>query len=195
MKKKLQIVFVVCTWLLAILMVGRVYVNGTFITEPFPDTYVPGNSKIETRLTQQGDRVVMQVLGEISSSASDIWDIVKDHKNMLSNTPRIVKSDLIENDEQHEIMRMSFSVWIWERSTEIKAIKKMTENGYVKEWKQIAGSVRTNNGKWDLRSLSPTSTRVLYELEINTNVPVPQWFERGFIIDYLPKVIRRISKK
>lgn len=194
MKMFFKILFVATTLIVAALMIGRIHSRGSNLFEPFADTYVPESQQIETRLTKQGERVVMQAIAEIPASADRIWNIVKDHQNMVSNTPSVLKSELIENNDQQETMRMVFSVWLWERSTEIKALKKQTPEGYTKEWSQVSGTVKINNGKWDLKSISAGSTRVLYELEIDTDIPIPKWFEQGFVLDYLPKVLKRVRK-
>lgn len=54
---------------------------------------------------------------------------------------------------------------------------------------------KTNNGLWELKSLGPTKTEVLYRLEIDFNFPVPGFMLKTLVASALPKAIHDFSEK
>ena len=55
--------------------------------------------------------------------------------------------------------------------------------------------LKKNNGTWELKALSPTSTHVVYKLEVDFNVPVPGFILKGLIANSLPTAIREFSER
>jgi ribosome-associated toxin RatA of RatAB toxin-antitoxin module len=52
---------------------------------------------------------------------------------------------------------------------------------------------KISNGLWELKSLGPNKTQVLYKLEIEFDFPVPGFVLKKLVASALPKTIREFS--
>jgi ribosome-associated toxin RatA of RatAB toxin-antitoxin module len=63
-------------------------------------------------------------------------------------------------------------------------------------WTQDASKFfKTNNGLWELKSMGPSKTEVLYRLEIDFNFPVPGFMLKTLVASALPKAIHDFTER
>ncbi len=55
--------------------------------------------------------------------------------------------------------------------------------------------MKTNNGSWKLKSLSPSKTEVTYSLELEFSFPVPGFILKGLVANSLPKAMKEFADR
>ena len=55
--------------------------------------------------------------------------------------------------------------------------------------------MKKNDGRWNLRSLGPNQTEVIYTLEVEFNFPAPGFILKGLVSNSLPVAIREFSDR
>lgn len=55
-------------------------------------------------------------------------------------------------------------------------------------------ALKSNKGKWTLKSLAPSLTEVTYEIDIEFKIPVPGFILSGLIKSSLPSMLKNFSE-
>lgn len=172
-------------------MMARLYVRGAVVNPERRDAEGLRAGDVESRLIERDGRLWLQFSALMDAPIDRVWKVVRDYEAMSQFMPSTAKIQIVAPRRARvDIGFLGFSRW-----SEITLTDESTSRERVEAWSQTSGSMASNRGRWVLVDVKGGRTFVRYEIDADSGLPVPGWFERGFLRDVLRVVLWRVEKR
>ena len=134
---------------------------------------------------------------DISASAADVVALLKEC-GPVSRFSSDIRDCMIEDmgpDGEYDIRKEKFAVSpiLPKFKSEFRTDYKTDESGnYVLKVTRISGSLKVQDGRWDILSLAPDRSRVIYQAAIEPKLPIPDHVIREQTAIGIPAILKNI---
>ena len=134
---------------------------------------------------------------DIMVPAETIFAIMLDCARMSEISSDIRACDVLETaeDGSWDIRKQKFSVSpILPKfnSTFKTRYSRNDDDGHIMEIEKISGDLKVQEGRWDIISLGPNNSRVIYQAAIKPALPIPAKIIRKQVAIGIPKILRTL---
>lgn len=134
---------------------------------------------------------------DINVAASEILTIMKDCDLMAKVSPDIRGCEVLEESEDGswDIRKQKFAVSPILPKFKTTFRTNYTSdpvNGYVMKIEKISGDLKVQEGRWDIISLGPNESRVIYQAALKPSLPIPAKIIRKQVAIGIPDILRSL---
>jgi len=126
---------------------------------------------------------------EIQASPEQIMDVLTDFESYPTFLPEIKHTELLETDGQE--WEVKFTVDVIRHLDYTLRLIKVSDT--VLKWSLVEGVFRSNEGSWELQSLSQCVTLATYDIEIEIGMYVPGNILRSLVDNALGETLHRFK--
>ena len=134
---------------------------------------------------------------DIMVPVETIFAIMLDCDRMSEISSDIRACDVLETapDGSWDIRKQKFAVspLLPKITSTFKTVYTRSKNGgHVMEIEKISGDLKVQEGRWDIISLDPNNSRVIYQAAIKPSLPVPAKIIRKQVTIGIPEILRNL---
>lgn len=134
---------------------------------------------------------------DIMTSASNVYEIMLDCNRAAEISTDIRTCDVLEaaEDGSWDVRKQKFSIGKF--LPKVKTIFRThyshgPNGGHVMRIEKVSGDLKVQEGRWDIISLGPNETRVIYQAAIKPSIPVPGKAIRKQVAKEIPEVLQNL---
>jgi uncharacterized protein YndB with AHSA1/START domain len=146
----------------------------------------------EPKAGSKNPTLVVQAV--IEAAPADVWAVIEDSSQYARFMPRVKRAEELLRDGNRIHTRvtvdMPFPLRNLTATTEVFHTEEPPSR-FVREWKQLSGDYRSNEGSWTLTTHEedPARTYVLYAAHIEPKIPIPKKIQSAVQERAMPKMI------
>jgi len=134
---------------------------------------------------------------DIMASAAKVFAVMLNCDRMLEVSPDIRECEVLETSEtgDWDIRKQKFAVspLLPKFSSTFRTDYTSTPNGsHIMTIQRISGDLKVQEGRWDIISLGPMDTRVIYQAALKPAFPVPGKIIRKQVATGIPEILRNL---
>lgn len=127
-------------------------------------------------------------------SAENFYKTIVDYQGYVGSIPGVESIEVLEKSENGAKVKFNINL-----IKKISYTLNLTHKPFEEvSWSLVTGDyMKTNNGKWTLKSLGENKTEVNYSLEIEVKgfIPGLSMIEKGLVTTNLPITMQSFAKK
>ena len=170
----------------------------------------PKLSADETTKLKAGDVVVrsltptadsgvsVRAFGIINASPDAVWPVVRDCQYFKDFMPRTKQSRLMSKTGQTAVcfFEIDMPFPFDNLSSSVRSVEKaLPQGGHTRSWTLIEGSYRRNNGSWTVVPWAQTKSLLVYFIDIDPKVSIPDFVIRKAQAGKLPEVFEAVERR
>jgi ribosome-associated toxin RatA of RatAB toxin-antitoxin module len=162
------------------------------------DPTLPAKGEIEIKsYSVAGSSIPRLVLRTVMDvPPKKIWQIVSDCAHYKEHLPDIVSSEILTKSSNVDTCKVIYSMpFPFSNLTGVtESVNEVSDRGMVRRWKHVSGDYKLNNGSWEVRPIDAagTSSLVIYTIQVDPNVAVPDFLRDSAQKKTLPAILKRI---
>ncbi len=162
------------------------------------DPALPPKGEVELKsYSVPGSTIPKLVLRTVmDSSPKKIWQIVSDCAHYKEHLPSIAASELLKKAGNVDTCKVTYSMpFPFSNLTGVtESVDEISDKGMIRRWKHVSGDYKLNNGSWEIRPIDAagTSSLVIYTLQVDPNITVPDFLRNSAQKKTLPAILERI---
>jgi len=134
---------------------------------------------------------------DIMTSAANVYEIMKDCKRAAEISTDIRACDVLDmaQDGSWDIRKQKFAIgkFLPKIKTTFRThYSKGPNGGHVMQIEKVSGDLKVQEGRWDIISLGPNQTRVIYQAAIKPGIPIPGKVIRKQVAKGIPEVLQNL---
>ncbi len=136
---------------------------------------------------------------DIMTSAENVYKIMLDCGRASEISTDIRGCDVLETaqDGSWDIRKQKFAIgkFLPKIKTTFRTHYSTGENGsHVMQIEKVSGDLKVQEGRWDIISLGPNKTRVIYQAAIKPSIPIPGKVIRKQVTKGVPDILRNLRE-
>jgi ribosome-associated toxin RatA of RatAB toxin-antitoxin module len=162
------------------------------------DPALPAKGEIEIKsYSVAGSSIPRLVLRMVMESPpKKVWQIVSDCAHYKEHLPSIVSSELLKKSGNTDQCKVTYAMpFPFSNLTGVtESVDEVSEQGMIRRWKHVSGDYKINNGSWEVRPIdaSGTSSLVIYSIQVDPNISVPDFLRDRGQKKTLPEILQRV---
>jgi len=134
---------------------------------------------------------------DIMASAADVYQIMLDCARTSEISPDIRACDVLETapDGSWDIRKQKFAIgkFLPKIKTTFRTHYSNGPNGgHIMKIEKVSGDLKVQEGRWDIISLGPDQSRVIYQAAIKPSVPIPGKIIRKQVAKGIPDILQNL---
>lgn len=145
-----------------------------------------------------GSGVAARAMGIVDAAPAKVWPVVRDCEHFAKFMPRTKSSELISRTGGDSVCKVEIempfpfdNLWSVVRSSE----RKTDEGGFQRVWTLMKGTYKRNNGRWSVYPWEGEKSLLVYEIDVDPDVAIPDAIIRSAQTGSLPDVFEAVRKR
>ncbi len=161
-------------------------------------TLTQGEVIVERLDPTGGSGVAARAMGIVDATPAKVWPVVRDCEHFAKFMPRTKKSDLVSRKGTDSVCRVEIempfpfdNLWSVVRSSE----RETKEGGFQRVWTLMKGTYKRNNGRWSVYPWEGDKSLLVYEIDVDPDMAIPDAIIRSAQTGSLPDVFEAVRKR
>jgi len=134
---------------------------------------------------------------DIRTSAANVFEIMLDCARAAEISKDIRACDVLDTaeDGSWDIRKQKFAIGKFLpkiKTTFRTQYTKRTNGNFIMQIEKVSGDLKVQEGRWDIISLGPDQTRVIYQAAIKPAIPIPGKVIRKQVEKGIPDVLQNL---
>ena len=170
----------------------RPYFNG-------PQTKMLEDGQVIVRRLEPtgGTGVAARAVGLVDASPQVVWPVIRDCQHFSKFMPRTRSSKLIERTGNvatcEVVVDMPFP--FDDLSSVVKSTETEKAGSYARTWTLVRGTYKRNQGTWEVHPWKGGRSLLVYQLDIDPEISIPDAIIRKAQTGSLPDVFEAVRKR
>lgn len=162
------------------------------------DPTLPAKGEIEIKsYSVAGSSIPKLVLRTVMDvPPKKVWQIISDCAHYKEHLPDIASSEILTKSGNVDTCKVTYSMpFPFSNLTGVtESVNEVNERGMTRRWKHVSGDYKLNTGSWEVRptDAAGTSSLVVYTIQVDPNVAVPDFLRDSAQKKTLPAILKRI---
>lgn len=161
-------------------------------------TLTKGEVIVERLDPTGGSGVAARAMGIVDADPAKVWPVVRDCEHFAKFMPRTKSSALVSRKGSESVCKVEIempfpfdNLWSVVRSSE----RKTKEGGFQRVWTLMKGTYKRNNGRWSVYPWEGDKSLLVYEIDVDPDMAIPDAIIRSAQTGSLPDVFEAVRKR
>ncbi|MCB9535545.1 MAG: hypothetical protein H6704_04705 [Myxococcales bacterium] len=161
-------------------------------------TLTKGEVIVERLDPTGGTGVAARAMGVVDAAPAKVWPVVRDCEHFAKFMPRTKMSALISRKGTDSVCKVEIempfpfdNLWSVVRSSE----RETEGGGFQRVWTLMKGTYKRNNGRWSVYPWEGDKSLLVYEIDVDPDMAIPDAIIRSAQTGSLPDVFEAVRKR
>jgi len=157
-----------------------------------------GQVVIRSLAPSESSGVSVRAFGIVDGTPEEVWPVVRDCQHFKAFMPRTLESRLISRTGKTAVCFFKIDMpfpFDDLASSVLSTETRLKDGSFKRSWSLIKGSYRRNNGAWEVKPWQDGKALLIYFIDIDPNVKIPDFIIRKAQTGKLPEVFQAVQQR